>query len=457
MLSRENAICLIILSLLYLLFQKENNSKRRILYLAVFSSLIIAFSLITIEAFNSSLGVAETRAESFYREDPILGNVFFGIKDKGEVFSNSLVLISRYLQKFFYPVDLSYHSGFSSISILHGPHPLVILSVVLITSSIILALRHQAGHPLILTGLLIFYVCIAPFLHLARILADTMANRFMFAPSLGICILLGLFFQYLFEFLKNRLNSKLAYLVLLIFPIFLFAKSWERNKAWRDSYTLITSDMPKLEENSKANYFYANEILKKNNSSITVKTAIQHLEQSLDIYPRNYFSLFRLVELYNNQGQAIKAKNLLIYGVSQFSHQSDPHFFLGQHYWLVEKKSDSAIYHLSKAIEIDSAMIDTRLMIASIAFNSKRFDLSLESANRGLKIQAGNLELINIKTQSLVALNKKEQAIEFIKQQIEFYPQQSKLWKILIGTLQSLNKEQEATDYYRLAIQRGVL
>lgn len=107
-----------------------------------------------------------------------------------------------------------------------------------------------------------------------RALADTMSDRFLFAPSVGLIVvfvfsigkLLKLDFSKtqisdVFSLASKKYNgAKYGFVTIMLL---LSVLTFSRNKVWKNNETLITHDLPLLENCSRAHSYYA-DILKQN-------------------------------------------------------------------------------------------------------------------------------------------------------------------------------------------------
>lgn len=182
-------------------------------------------------------------------------------------------------------------------------------------------------------ALSIFYITLIPALAFTILRGGIFAERFLFFPSLGFCIALvyGSSLLIRTDFITDKsafivwikANSKITILLSLVFILY-SVKTVSRNQAWKDNFTLFSTDV-KTGENSAQNqnhfgnqYIYLSSIEKDpDKKKQYAEKAIAALRQSLSIHPK--------------------------FGES--------YYLIGLAYQLLIPNTDSAIYYYNRAIQ----------------------------------------------------------------------------------------------------------
>ncbi len=212
----------------------------------------------------------------------------------GNFFKAVLILmwsLAFYIEKFFFPVLLvpNYTSP-QPISLGNMPYGMSVAVLGLLLWCII---RHRKDRWVIFAGS--FYIMT---IFLILRLTDTItkgaaADRYMYMPSVGICILLGVWLdRFRKVFLKKDIFYRwIAYACCIILVGFLCAKTITQGRIWKDSVTLWTYIIGHSKVQS---YFYLN----RGNAYVNLKQydlAIKDLNTALSIDPT-------LEEVYNDRG-----------------------------------------------------------------------------------------------------------------------------------------------------------
>lgn len=134
-----------------------------------------------------------------------------------------------------------------------------------------------------------------------------MSERFVFMPSLGFCILLGIGIIGLEGRIpmKNRLNKQIIFgLFTLIMTLYAY-KTISRNTDWFDSYTLFTTDIKVSGNSAKGNEVAGEYILQKakqiqdiHSRDSMLQLSIAYQQKAIRIYPKQVVALFNLAAAY---------------------------------------------------------------------------------------------------------------------------------------------------------------
>lgn len=136
-----------------------------------------------------------------------------------------------------------------------------------------------------------------------------MAERLLFAPSLGYTLMAG--------YLLSKLNNQSLKNTISISIIVLYASlTWLRNPVWKDNFTLFTTDAKNATESAKVRNAAGGELLAQalkvdSITAIRYRTeAVGHLQKAVTIHPayKNAWLLLGNAFYYlNNFDQAIQA------------------------------------------------------------------------------------------------------------------------------------------------------
>ncbi|MEN6627674.1 MAG: tetratricopeptide repeat protein [Candidatus Sumerlaeia bacterium] len=86
------------------------------------------------------------------------------------------------------------------------------------------------------------------------------------------------------------------------------------------------------------------------------------------------------------------------------------------------KQNDKAMEDLKKAVELNPAMYRAWYQIASVEFGAKRYQQAIAAADQYFLSNPGNGATIELKAQALKGMGLQDQAIAFMKSQLEMYP-----------------------------------
>lgn len=345
--SKENAFTT--LAVYPLIAWIRGVSWKRIVVYNLHIPLLALLSIVILRLSESSeLGKDLAAGLGVHEEDPMLGNSLFYMYGWGVKLANALNILIHYLKLYLIPYPLIYYYGYNQIPITSWSDPIVWFSLLAHAGLLALGLRFRKTNKLILFGFLFYLATIFLYTHLLRPLADTMADRFMFMPSLGLTIMLvGLISQLLRftwpvpkklpsvkEFiLQNRTISLILLPIMVIFAIL----TWVRNPVWKNDLTLTRHDVQFMDNSSRGHFYYATQL----NKQIMAKPMLQaklepemvkHYKRAIEITDSAYYAYLELGIYYCNRNRLDEGIPILKRATEIYPNAADPAFFLGQAY-----------------------------------------------------------------------------------------------------------------------------
>lgn len=466
-LSRENAITFLAVIPLALLLQ---GPIRRKMFLKVSLLLpvlgAIAFGFVFYAA-TSTLGQEQTAGMGVYEENNILGNAFFYEDSYVTRVGNAFHLTTAYLGKFLLPYPLTYYSGYNTIQ-MWGPLGKILGALLILIGCVFLPIRYFRKNPLFAFGALFFLVTISVYLHLLQTLSDTMADRFLFLPSLGLCMMLVAGIDWLMKKFANgkQITSwKEIPMVVrsggLVILVLLVGMTFVRNRAWADDFTLISTDMPHLEDCARAHYYYATELnLSMQNGgwdSETEASMIAHYRRSMEISDSIYYGRLELATYFLNDKDFEQGIPILEEMIDLFPQVSDPYYFLGQSF-VQRELFDKAVPVLEKCLALAPNSHDATYLLAISYGKTGAYDKGIALAKQGMKDYpkaTGNmyeaLGYIYFDKGNMTASNQATFKL------LEYGHEPYKVYATVIGRYQTLGDSVNALRYYQEAIAKGAM
>lgn len=422
-------------------------------------------------------------------ENIIVTNSFAVEMDFFQRLMNGGHLLLLYLRDFIYPVDLVYTSGYNQIPVLQGFSLIGLISlVVLIGVPLGMAwLLLKRKFNALTFGFFFFFISILLYLQVFFPLADTKADRFMFLPSLGLSWMVVAIVPLLlrrsaavnpFGFLKksdpstsnknapsasaaNRLPIPgLVFLgVISVGIIFFSATTWKRNPVWKSTFDLVMADMPKLENCGRAHYLYASELIKANQNALggpEMELAVSHLKKALDISPNLFYARLDLGNLLNILKRDQEAVSVLQKAVELFPEHEDTYYYLGRALYL-SGDYPTAIAHLNTAISLRPNDLGSIELLGRAYDKTREFNKGLLIVTEALTQNPDNVMLLDTYSDLLYDSGQIPESFDPIFRMIEVQGQNDAWWKKLIGRYQLIGDDANASQYYQLALQRGVL
>lgn len=241
----------------------------------------------------------------------------------------SIYIIWKYLALCLCPVNLSADYSFGSIApVSSASDPRFIFSV--ITLVIVLILFIFSGikkrWPEML-GLYIFFISLLPVSNILFVGSAMMAERYLYLPSLGVCIILGYLAGACADSQKKYL-SVAAYATVLLLIVIMIGLSMTRNKAWKDDAALFSSVLHVYPHNLKA----LNNLAAVHFRNGEYARAIPLYEQVIKMNPKHYLGHLRIVLSYYNLKQINNAIQTCQKAVKNFPRSDELYEILAELY-----------------------------------------------------------------------------------------------------------------------------
>lgn len=266
MLSKESTVTLVaaIPLSIYFFTKSENNKKYVYIISALVISVVIYFILRKI-----AIGGLVT-----FNKVSVLNNSLVGTENKLERFATAIVLVGYYIRLFFFPHPLSFDYSLNTIPIATFSDVRFLISAAIIIAIAVYSIIKLKKKDAIAFGILFFGITLSIVSNIFVIIEATLAERFMYLPSLGLCIAVVIALEQLTKFFskdnfsfssilkENKAFSIVLFLVLILFSV----KTFTRNLEWKNGFTLFSADKDHNPDSYRnlsgyCNVFYGEKIL----------------------------------------------------------------------------------------------------------------------------------------------------------------------------------------------------
>ncbi len=379
-----------------------------------------------------------------------------------------------YLKDFIAPFNLAYYHGFGDLEPV-GVSWQSILGFILSVSAFTFAIIRFKKFPIISYGILFFFFTISIYLHVARTLADTRADRFLFFASVGLCIvLIGVLLKILkVEVNANEKSSDLPLMkalkehpishklifaaVLLFFSVITFS----RNGVWKNDFTLVENDMERLENSARPHYFFATNLLldmQQNGRTLEKEEQmIHHYRRSMEISDSIYYGRIELGGYLCDQGRLEEGKTVFQETVRLFPNVSDPRHYLGKALVQLEKYEES-IVHLEKSIKFAPNIGDSYYLLAISYAKTGKGEKGLELIDQGFKkFPEAKQSLYEAMGHVYFEMNDMKKSTESTLKMIEYGGDPYRVYATIIGRYQAKGDNESADKFYQSAVQQGIM
>ncbi len=472
-LSKESAVVFLAIIPITLLYLTNWRNIKSIIKptLVIIPLLFICFGIVSYYT-KSSLGIASSKGAGIYYESGILGNSFFYVDVLASRLADAFLLLMLYMKNFFWPSSLFYFYGYNQVPVASWGQPLVVISFLLNLALFAFAIIYRKKYKEISYGILFYFFTIFIYTHLLRTLADTMADRFMFVPSLGLIIAFVFTISRLFKVnletieIKNLLSlktkipgnvTKLKYLFLVIIVV-LSMVTYSRNKVWKNNETLISHDMPSLENCARAHNYYADILKTKLSTSFDANKEtemISHYKKSIAISNESYYSFLGLGTYYIGSKKYTEALSVFSDMIKKFPDQADPNFYLGQALYYTGNYKDAKGY-LGKSLILAPEVSNTYYFLGLTLSKTSEFDKALSIINEEKQKFGESAYVYDALGTIYFEKNDLDLSTKATFELLRFGADPKTIYGTVIGRYQTKKLDKPAAYYYTMALEKGV-
>jgi len=282
LLSKENSITfLAIVPMTYFFFTKADKKQ----YITgILAYLIPAILFMIIRSKFAPTGIHQESTE-------VLNNPF-ALATTEQRYATIVLTFLYYLKFMFIPYPLSHDYYYNEIPYVTFTSIGTIVSILINLGLFVYGIMELRKKSVLGYGILFYFVTFSIVSNLLFTVGVLMNERFIFMPSLGFCIAMA--FVLIQQLDKNKLTEKTALTILVIVCGLFSIKTFSRNFAWKDNFTLLKTDVNSSPNSSKVHTTYGGLLVEESDKEqdstkrrALLTESIEQLKQGLEIYPTN--------------------------------------------------------------------------------------------------------------------------------------------------------------------------
>ncbi|KAM9230730.1 protein O-mannosyl-transferase TMTC1 isoform 3-T3 [Dugong dugon] len=321
----------------------------------------------------------------------------------------------------------------------------ILLAVVMALLSLhCLAAFKRLEHKEVLVGLLFLVFPFIPASNLFFRVGFVVAERVLYMPSMGYCIL----FVHGLSKLCTWLNRCGATTLIVSTVLLLLLFSWKtvkQNEIWLSRESLFRSGVQTLPHNAKVHYNYAN-FLKDQGRN---REAIYHYRTALKLYPHHASALNNLGTLTRDTAEA----KMYYQRALQLNPQHNRALFNLGNLLKSQEKKEEAILLLKNSIKYGPEFADAYSSLASLLAEQERYKEAEEVYQAGIRNCPDSSDLHNNYGVFLVDTGSPEKAAAHYQQAIKLSPSHHVAMVNLGRLYRSLGENSVAEEWYKRALQ----
>ncbi len=305
--SKETAFTFILIFPLIIFYFRDIPIKNLIFYSALFLFILLIFYLVRTSVVSS--------LES-YTEKDFLNNSLVLATDITTRIGTAFYVMGLYIKLLIFPDPLSIDYSYSQIPITGIINPVSFAAILFYLLILIYALVKLFWKDFISFSIFIFLIPVLLISNLFYLTGSTMAERFMYIPSLGFSLAFTWIVMRLFKLSTAkekydnlismiRPNGKFAMLIFVILVLYSF-KTISRNSDWKNNYTLFSADSKTNSNSAILHYDLGGTLFnlaKKPGTSEYdrnqfISSAQKEFQSAFSIYPEYFEPYYQLAESY---------------------------------------------------------------------------------------------------------------------------------------------------------------
>jgi protein O-mannosyl-transferase len=379
LISKETALVFIVIFPLTFYFFTNHSLKK------IISALIPLFVVCIVFIVLRQIIISKTATTQVFTKD--IMNDSFGAMTFSQKYATILYTLGLYIKLLFYPYPLTWDYYPYHIPIMNWFSFEVLLSLFVYLLLLFFLFQGLKNKTFFSYCICFFLLPLALTSNILFPIGAFMGERFIYISSLGFTMMIA----YIVvvkptKFLKQMLRKPYIFLIPILF-LYSF-KTITRNTAWKDSATLVKTDVKTSFNSAKSNALYGKDLYDKAEKSTDInekaryyELSLQHCEKAFKIDP---------------QMQTVN-------------------FILGTIYGRYKNDLDKSIYYLNNAMNLDPSNINSYNNLGIAYGLSKQYNKAIDVFEKGLKVSPENIDILNNLVITYNMIGKADKAAEYAR------------------------------------------
>jgi Flp pilus assembly protein TadD len=393
-------------------------------------------------------------------------NSLVGAKTFFEREATAFYMMGRYLLLLFFPHPLSYDYSYNEIPIVSFASARAVVPFLICAALAFIAIRELKKKSFVSFGILFFFITISMTSNLIMLIGATMADRFLYVPSLGFCIILT-YFWIRFLDVPGGKTASLGFTNPKVFPVYILLalysyKTYTRNRDWHDNLSLFMTDVRSSAGSARAHYNAGTEMLdrfvvpNRDRNADTRKSAlrvvISELDTAVKIDSAAFLYRLNLASAYMYDDNYAKAAEHASIAIRISDADPKPYSILGSADYSLGKYED-AIKYLT--IATDKGLSDESVWnyLGGAYSSTNNFEMAKDCFEKALQVNPQSLDGFRNLGSAYGNLHRLDKALEVFKRGLDANPSDPQLNQLVGMTYEKLGDTAAAHRYYSLAQQ----
>jgi tetratricopeptide (TPR) repeat protein len=327
---------------------------------------------------------------------------------------NAVTSYIAYLVKLLLPINLAvvypYEQSFSLWE--------VFVKFVIFVAITTLALKAHKKHPYLIVGWLWYVISLVPVIGLFQSGAQSLADRFVYIPFIGIYIILAWGIPHFLQVLKTPRIVAFA-IFFMVLPV-LSTLTWFQVSYWRNSSTLYAHTLAVTDNNWLIHNNYGMVLEEKGKT----KEATGHFQEAINIKPDLPVSHLNLANNLYRLGEISEAERhyKMIIAVSTDKEVTAKAHNRLAFIYQMQRKNNEAIKHYKKALHIQPTEVKALNNLAILLAQMGDFPNAAINFKRALEFSPQDEETLNNLGLLSIKIGNLNKGIFYFKEALKYNP-----------------------------------
>ena len=378
--------------------------------------------------------------------------------------ATALYIMGRYLLLLIFPHPLSYDYSYNEIPIVSIASAKAIVPLLACAALAVIAIKGLKKKSLLSFGILFFFITISMTSNLFVLIGATMADRFLYVPSLGFCIILACFWIRIFDVPSGKTawlgfaNPRFIPVCLVLAPY--SYKTYTRNVDWHDNVSLFMTDVRSSPGSARAHYNAGTEMLDRfvlpntdgnaDARKSALRVAISELETAVKIDSTPFLFRLNLASAYMHDDNYAKAAEQALAAMRISGTDPKPYAILGSADYSLGKYED-AIKYLTIATDKGLSDAGTWNYLGGAYSSTGNFEKAKDCFEIALRVNPQSLDAYKNLGSAYGNMRQFDKALEVFKKGLALSPSDPQLNQLTGMAYEKLGDAVAAQRYYGLA------
>jgi len=393
-------------------------------------------------------------------------NSLVGARTFFEREATACYMMGRYLLLLIFPHPLSYDYSYNENPLISFRSAKAIVPFIIYAALAFIAIRELKKKSFVSFGILFFLITISMTSNLIVLIGATMADRFLYVPSLGFCIILTYFWIRFLDVPGGKTDS-LKFTNPKFLPVYVLLalysyKTYTRNTDWHDNLSLFMTDVRSSAGSARAHYNAGTEMLDRfvlpnrdrnaDARKSALRVAISELATAVKIDSAAFLYRLNLASAYMYDDNYSKAAEHASVAIGISNADPKPYSILGSADYSLGKYED-AIKYLTTATDKGLNDASAWNYLGGAYSSTNDFEKARDCFERALQVDPRNLDGYKNLGSAYGNLHRLDKALEVFRRGLDVDPSDPQLTRLMGMTYEKLGDTANARRYYSLAQQ----